>query len=83
MFIISHSPLNAEGTADNTEMEVGVANSDSTHSGGLDVPSAMKLIHNPDGRRVSARAEQAPTDAYSAFLMLRHLKIREERNKVV
>lgn len=64
---------------------MGVASADHTHpeGGGLDVHSAMKLIHNPDGRKVSAKAEQAPTDAYFAFLMLRHLKIREERQKVL
>ena len=49
---------------------------------GFDVPAAMKLINNVGGRKVSAKAQEAPNDAYLAFLMLRHLKIRDKREKV-
>ncbi len=48
----------------------------------IKVPEAMKLIHNQDGRAVSSSARSAPRDAYFAFLLLRHLRIREMRTKV-
>ena len=62
-----------------------MAETDHTHStgGGFDVNAAMKLIHSTGSRAVSAKAHHAPNDAHFAFLMLRHLKIREERQKVI
>ena len=48
----------------------------------FDVPDAMKLINNPGGRRVSSKAHSSAKDAYFGFLLLRHLKIRDMRNKV-
>ncbi len=62
-----------------------MAETDHTHStgGGFDVNAAMKLIHSTGSRAVSAKAHHAPNDAHFAFLMLRHLKIREERQKFI
>lgn len=48
----------------------------------FEVAEAMKLIHNDSGRRVSSKAHSAPKDAYFSFLLMRHLRIRDLRNKV-
>ena len=48
----------------------------------FEVTEAMKLINNSNGRRVSSKASSAPKDAYFSFLLLRHLRIRDLRNKV-
>ena len=48
----------------------------------FEVSEAMKLINNSSGRRVSSKANSAPKDAYFSFLLLRHLRIRDLRNKV-
>ena len=48
----------------------------------IGVPAAMKVINNDGGRKVSSKAEAVPKDAYFAFLLLRHLRIRDMRNKV-
>ena len=90
------SPLNAEALSGNIpDTEVGVSQEGGDMSGGegiggdpadqlpnVDVPSAMKLIHHKGARRVSSKAESVPKDAYFAFLLLRHLRIRDVRNKV-
>ncbi len=85
LFYTPCSPLSCEDTADDSTSDMGVADDDHTHStgGGFNVSAAMKLIHNTGSRAVSAKAHHAPKDAYFAFLMLRHLKIREERQKVI
>lgn len=49
---------------------------------GLDMPSALKVILNNGGRNVSSKAKQVAKDAYLGFLLLRHLMIRDLRNKV-
>ena len=48
----------------------------------IGVPAAMKVINNEGGRKVSSKAEAVPKDAYFAFLLLRHLQIRDMRIKV-
>ena len=48
----------------------------------IGVPAAMKVIKNEEGRKVSSKAESVPKDAYFAFLLLRHLRIRDMRIKV-
>ena len=80
--LIYLSPLSAED--DSAAPEVGVAgDTNHTHSDGtFDVSSAMKLIHHSGGRSVSAKAHSSSNDGYFAFLLLRHLRIREERHKV-
>lgn len=64
----------AEGQDDPPETEEGDA--------ALDMPSALKVILNNGGRNVSAKAKQLSKDAFLGFLLLRHLKIRDLRNKV-
>lgn len=49
----------------------------------FEVAEAMKLIHNDGGRCVSSKAHSAPKDAYFSFLLMRHLRIRDLRNKVL
>ena len=55
---------------------------DPSYQPDIEIPEAMKLIQNQEGRKVSAQAHSVPKDAYFAFLLLRHLRIRDERMKV-
>ena len=67
------------------KQEVGVASEDGTSSKqdpSVDIPEAMQLIHSEGGRKVSSQAVSAPKDGYFAFVLLRHLRIRDLRNKV-
>lgn len=48
----------------------------------VDISEAMQLIHSKGGRKVSSQATSAPKDGYFAFLLLRHLRIRDMRNRV-
>lgn len=90
--ILCCSPLTAEedqgvdfSDADSGTNDAGGANEGedpSNKEANFDVPDAMKLINNPGGRNLSSKAHSSPKDAYFGFLLLRHLKIRDVRNKV-
>jgi len=71
--------VSQEGGGISGEEEIGGDPADQPPN--VDVPSAMKLIHHKGARRVSSKAESVPKDAYFAFLLLRHLRIRDVRNK--
>ena len=65
--------------------EVGVASErgpSSKQDPGVDIPEAMQLIHSEGGRKVSSQASSTPKDGYFAFVLLRHLRIRDMRNRV-
>ena len=86
------SPLSSE---DENGFDVFADSSENNDEGGggedpsnpkvneFEVAEAMKLIHNDSGRRVSSKAHSAPKDAYFSFLLMRHLRIRDLRNKVM
>lgn len=65
------------------EMNEAEEETSSQKDGEFEVSEAMKLINNSGGRRVSAKAHSAPKDAYFSFLLLRHLRIRDLKNKVL
>ncbi|XP_065909526.1 uncharacterized protein [Dysidea avara] len=44
---------------------------------GMDVSSALKLISHEEGRKISSKAHSVIKDAYFAFLLLRHIRIRD------
>ena len=48
----------------------------------IGISEAMKLIHAEDGRVISAQAHSTPKDGYFAYVLLRHLRIRDCRAKV-
>ena len=82
-----YSPLSAEDGGENgfdsfVEMTEADEETDSQKESEFEVSEAMKLINNSGGRRVSSKAHSAPKDAYFSFLLLRHLRIRDLRNKV-
>ena len=83
------SPLSSEdengfdASVDSSENDEGGGENPSNPKGNeFEVAEAMKLIHNDSGRRVSSQANSAPKDAYFSFLLMRHLRIRDLRNKV-
>ena len=47
------------------------------------LPQAMQLLGEEDGRKISLKAQNTPQDAYFAFILLRHLRIRDIRIKVI
>jgi len=49
---------------------------------GIDVSSALKLISHEEGRKISGKAHSVVKDAYFAFLLLRHARIRDLMLKV-
>lgn len=49
---------------------------------GIDVSSALKLISHEEGRKISGKAHSVVKDAYFAFLLLRHARIRDLMIKV-
>lgn len=49
---------------------------------GMDVSSALKLISHEEGRKISSKAHSVVKDAYFAFLLLRHIRIRDLMIKV-
>ena len=84
-----YSPLSSEdengfdALADSSENDEGGGEGPSNPKDNeFEVAEAMKLIHNDSGRRVSSKANSAPKDAYFSFLLMRHLRIRDLRNKV-
>ena len=83
----THSPLSTSTDVSNLELglddvsDEGVMEGDPSNQH-IGVPAAMKVINNEGGRKVSSKAEAVPKDAYFAFLLLRHLRIRDMRNKV-
>jgi len=48
----------------------------------MDVSSALKLISHEEGRKISSKAHSVVKDAYFAFLLLRHIRIRDLMIKV-
>ena len=44
--------------------------------------SALKLISHEEGRKISGKAHSVVKDAYFAFLLLRHARIRDLMIKV-
>ena len=68
---------------DSNENDEGGESPSNPKGGEFEVSEAMKLIHNDSGRRVSSKAHSAPKDAYFSFLLMRHLRIRDLRNKVL
>ena len=83
----THSPLSTSTDVSNLELGLDDVSDEGVMEGGpsnqhIGVPAAMKVINNEGGRRVSSKAEAVPKDAYFAFLLLRHLRIRDMRNKV-
>ena len=87
------SPLSTEALSTNSEVgvsqegrgmsnEEGIGGDPADQPSNVDVPSAMKLIHHKGARGVSSKAKSVPKDAYFAFLLLRHLRIRDMRSKV-
>ena len=48
----------------------------------IEVLEAVKLLGNEQGRKISSKASDVPKDGYFAFLLLRHIKIRDTRIKV-
>ena len=50
---------------------------------GIDVSSALKLISHEEGRKISGKAHSVVKDAYFAFLLLRHARIRDLMIKVL
>ena len=50
--------------------------------GSVGFPEAVLLLEEEDGRRVSAQAQNMPQNAYFGFMLLRHVRIRDIRNKV-
>jgi hypothetical protein len=85
-----YSPLSSEDESgfdalDSSETDEGGGGGESPSNpkgNEFEVAEAMKLIHNDSGRRVSSKANSAPKDAYFSFLLMRHLRIRDLRNKV-
>jgi len=49
---------------------------------GINVSSALKLISHEEGRKISGKAHSVVKDAYFAFLLLRHVRIRDLMIKV-
>ena len=49
---------------------------------GINVSSALKLISHEEGRKISGKAHSVVKDAYFAFLLLRHARIRDLMIKV-
>lgn len=49
---------------------------------GIDVSSALKLISHEEGRKISGKAHSVVKDAYFAYLLLRHARIRDLMIKV-
>ena len=89
MYVYICSPLGSEddngfdASVDSSENDEGGGENPSNPKGNeFEVAEAMKLIHNDSGRRVSSKANSAPKDAYFSFLLMRHLRIRDLRNKV-
>ena len=89
MYVYICSPLGSEddngfdAPVDSSENDEGGGENPSNPKGNeFEVAEAMKLIHNDNGRRVSSKANSAPKDAYFSFLLMRHLRIRDLRNKV-
>ena len=80
------SPLSAEDGENGFDSFVEMTEADeemeSQKENEFEVSEAMKLINNSGVRRVSSKAHSAPKDAYFSFLLLRHLRIRDLRNKV-
>ena len=82
-----HSPISTEdengfdSLVDTSESDDG-ENPSNPKGNEFEVAEAVKLIHNNNGRRVSSKAHSAPKDAYFSFLLMRHLRIRDLRNKV-
>ena len=76
----------SEDYVKNEEAETGDEDMDAEGEDGngrkLDMPSALRIILNNGGRKVSSKAKQVSKDAYLGFLLLRHLRIRDLRNKV-
>ena len=50
--------------------------------GSTNIQDAMQLLDKDEGRNVSANAQNMPQDAHFAFILLRHIKIRDRRIKV-
>ena len=82
-----HSPLSTEDLGNengfDSFVEMSEVDEGASHKeNDFDVSEAMKLINNSNSRRVSSKAHSAPKDAYFSFLLLRHLRIRDLKNKV-
>lgn len=59
------------------------ANEGSDDRGSVGLSSAQQLLQDETGRSISADANSnTPQDSYFSFLLLRHLHIRDLRNKV-
>ena len=87
----THSPLSTSTDVSNLELGLDDVSDEGVMEGVMEegpsnqhigVPAAMKVINNEGGRKVSSKAEAVPKDAYFAFLLLRHLRIRDMRIKV-
>ena len=50
--------------------------------GNVDLNDALKLLDEEDGHKISAKAESLPRDYLFAYILLRHLKIRDAKYKV-
>ncbi len=50
--------------------------------GSTNIHDAMNLLDTEEGRNISTIAQNMPQDAQFAFILLRHIKIRDRRMKV-
>ncbi|XP_019855372.1 PREDICTED: uncharacterized protein LOC100639594 [Amphimedon queenslandica] len=49
--------------------------------GNVDLNDALKLLDEEDGHKISAKAESLPRDYLFAYILLRHLRIRDTKYK--
>ena len=54
----------------------------SENRGSVGMDEALKLLDEEEGHKISAKASSLPRDSLFAYILLRHMRIRDTKYKV-
>lgn len=77
------SPMNIEQPATKFSLEEEDDSTEADTRGSIEITDALQLLDVDEGRKISTKADHLPRDAFFAYLLLRHLRIRDIRYKVI